>query len=180
MNDGGKERTRLEVDQFKSRVVASIFDKVLKGQGLIEITKELNSRGIASPTGKGCGKTGFHKILGNEVHTGTAVWGRNSKRGLPPIRVGECLPGNCQPGRLHASPEHPGTESVWSSTSEESLKSIPVERIGSLRSLWEGPHRDGGQERKVRLLRLWDSDQERSSLVSCSLPQCQQTGESGG
>ncbi len=92
VNDSGKERTRLEIDEFKSRVVASIFEDVLKGKGLIEIVKELNSRGIASPTGKGWGKTGLHKILGNEVYTGTAVWGRNSKRGLPVIRVENAWP----------------------------------------------------------------------------------------
>ncbi len=92
VNDGGKERTRLEVDEFKSRLVASVFDQVLKGKGLIEVTKELNSRGIPSPTGKGWGKTGLRQILGNEVYTGTAVWGRNSKRALPPIRVENAWP----------------------------------------------------------------------------------------
>lgn len=92
VNDGGKERTRLEANEFQSRVVASVFDEVLKGKGLIEITKELNSRGIASPAGKGLGKASLRQILGNEVYTGTAVWGRNSKRALPPIRVENACP----------------------------------------------------------------------------------------
>ena len=92
VNDGGKEHTRLETDEFQSRVVVSIFDEVLRGKGLIEITKGLNSRGIAGPKGRAWGKTSIHKMLGNEVYTGTLVWGRNSKRDLPPIRVEDACP----------------------------------------------------------------------------------------
>ncbi len=55
--------------------------------GLTEITKELNRKGIYAPKGNGWGKTGVHIILTNEVYAGTFVWGRNSKRGLEPVRV---------------------------------------------------------------------------------------------
>jgi len=87
VNDSGKQRTKLEVNEFQSRVVASIFNQVINGKGLIEITRDLNSRGIAGPKGKGWSKTSLHKMLGNEVYAGDIVWGRNSKRGLPPIKV---------------------------------------------------------------------------------------------
>ena len=72
--------------------MASIFDDVLHGKGLTEIVKELNRKGIRAPKGKGWGKTGVHIILNNEVYAGTLVWGRNSKRGLEPVRVENACP----------------------------------------------------------------------------------------
>ncbi|MBI4594839.1 MAG: recombinase family protein, partial [Candidatus Tectomicrobia bacterium] len=92
VNDGGKERTKLDIEESQSCIVASVFDKMSMGKGLTEVTKELNSKGIASPTGKGWGKTSLYKILGNEVYTGTLVWGHASKRGLPPVRVENAFP----------------------------------------------------------------------------------------
>lgn len=92
VNDGGKDRTRLELDQFQSRVVRTVYEEILNGKGLIEVAKELNSRGVPGPTGKGWGKTGLRKIVGNEINAGTLIWGRDSKRGLPPIRVDSQCP----------------------------------------------------------------------------------------
>lgn len=92
VRDGGKERTKLEVDPYQASIVASIFGDVLHGKGLTEITKELNRKGIRAPKGKGWGKTGVHIILSNEVYAGTFVWGRNSKRGLEPVRVENACP----------------------------------------------------------------------------------------
>ena len=91
VRDGGKERTKLEINPDEAPVVTSIFSDISSGMGLTEIAKELNSKGIRGPRGKGWGKTGLYSILGNEIHTGTFIWGRNSKRGLEPIRVeGAC------------------------------------------------------------------------------------------
>lgn len=92
VRDGDRERTRLEINEYQSRVVVSIFDMVQEGKGLCEITKELNSKGIAGPTGKGWGKTTLHTILTNEVYEGTLIWGRNSKRGLQPIIAENACP----------------------------------------------------------------------------------------
>ena len=65
---------------------------VINGKGLIEIVKGLNSRGINGPLGKGWSKTSLRKMLANEVYTGTIVWGRHSKRGLPVIRTDNACP----------------------------------------------------------------------------------------
>jgi site-specific DNA recombinase len=92
VRDGFKERPKLELDEFQSRVISSIFEEVLSGKGLIEIVKELNNRGIAGPKGKGWSKTSLRKMLANKIYTGTFVWGRNSKRGLPPIRTVNACP----------------------------------------------------------------------------------------
>jgi site-specific DNA recombinase len=92
VNDGGKERARLDVDEFQSRVVASIFEEALNGKGLTEIVKGLNLKGIASPRGSTWGKTVIHKMLRNEIYTGNMVWGLRSKRGLPPVRAENVCP----------------------------------------------------------------------------------------
>ncbi len=85
--DGNKERTKLEPDPFQSSVVKNMFEDIICGQSLTDIVKNLNSKGIPSPRGRKWGKTAVHEILTNEIHTGTFVWGKNSKRGLPPVRA---------------------------------------------------------------------------------------------
>lgn len=92
VRDGAKERTKLEFDPVLSQVVISIFNDVISGKGIIEIVRELNHKGIVSPKGKGWNKTGLYSIIKNEIYTGTFVWGRNSKRGNPPLRVENILP----------------------------------------------------------------------------------------
>ena len=52
----------------------------------------MNIKGICAPRGGRWGKTGVRVILANEIYTGTFVWGRNSKRGLEPIRVENAFP----------------------------------------------------------------------------------------
>ncbi|MDO8654922.1 MAG: recombinase family protein, partial [bacterium] len=90
--DGEKEHTKLEIDPNQSGIVSSMFQDILNGKGLTEITKELNRKGIASPKGKGWNKVGVRAILANEAYSGTFVWGRNSKRGLSPVRVDNACP----------------------------------------------------------------------------------------
>ena len=92
VTDGGKERPRLEIEPYQAQIVQRIFRSVIDGKGLIDISKELNKEGIISPRGNGWGKTTLHKILSNEAYTGTLVWGQNSSRNLPPIRVEDALP----------------------------------------------------------------------------------------
>jgi site-specific DNA recombinase len=92
VKDGAKERPKLEPDPHEAQIVTRMFKEVLEGKGLTEITKALNRDGIAGPRGKGWGKTTIHKILTNEVYTGTLVWGRNSARNIEPVRVENAWP----------------------------------------------------------------------------------------
>lgn len=92
VRDGAKDRVRLELVPCQASIVSSIFSDILNGKGLIEIARALNSKGVASPRGKGWGKTGIRAIVANEVYAGTLVWGRRSKRGLEPIRVPDACP----------------------------------------------------------------------------------------
>jgi site-specific DNA recombinase len=92
VQDGNKERTKLEIESAEATIVSDIFDGIINGKGLIEIVKELNIREIPSPKGKGWGKTGVHGILNNEIYTGVFVWGKNSKRGNEPVRTENACP----------------------------------------------------------------------------------------
>ena len=88
VSDGVKERPTLEVDPATAPVVKEIFERSLSGNGLKEICKTLNDRGITN-RGKRWYKGTLHYLLTNEAYTGTAVWGRTSKgeKATDPVRV---------------------------------------------------------------------------------------------
>ena len=88
VNDGAKERPTLEVDPATAPVVREIFESSLHGNGLKEICKALNDRGVTN-RGKHWYKGGLHYLLNNEAYTGTAVWGRTTKweKAQDPVRV---------------------------------------------------------------------------------------------
>lgn len=92
INDGGRERPKLEIERNQAQIVQRIFNSVIDGKGLINISKELNREGIISPRGNSWGKTTVYKILSNEAYIGTLVWGRSNNRDLPPVRVESALP----------------------------------------------------------------------------------------
>ncbi len=88
VRDGGKERPTLEVDPVAAPIVKEVFESSLRGNGLKEICRDLNNRGITN-RGKRWHKAGIHYLLTNETYTGTCVWGRTSKGEVPadPVRV---------------------------------------------------------------------------------------------
>ncbi|MBM4445135.1 MAG: recombinase family protein [Chloroflexi bacterium] len=92
VKDGSRERVKLEPYPPEAAVVSRAFQRILQGRGLMEIVRELNGEGIAAPRRSSWGKTTLHLILTKEAYTGTLVWGRSSKRGLPPIRVENAWP----------------------------------------------------------------------------------------
>ena len=93
VSDGIKERPTLEVDPSAAPIVREIFESSLRGNGLKEICRELNNRGISN-RGKQWYKNALHHVLTNEAYTGTAVWGVKSKGGkaTEPVRVENAWP----------------------------------------------------------------------------------------
>ena len=88
VSDRVKERPTLEVDPATAPVVREVFESSLQGNGLKEICKALNGRGVTN-RGNRWYKGGLHYLLNNEAYTGTAVWGRTSKgeKTQDPVRV---------------------------------------------------------------------------------------------
>ena len=79
-----KERPTLKVDPATDPIVKEVFESSLRGNGLKEICKELNGRGVSNK-GKRWQKNVLHYLLTNEAYTGTAVWGRKSKDEEAPV-----------------------------------------------------------------------------------------------
>ena len=92
VQDGAKKRPRLELDPPADGVVRRIFDMVLKGSTLMDVTKTLNEEGVTTSKGSKWLITSVHKILENEAYTGTLVWGLTGKDGSPPVRVENAFP----------------------------------------------------------------------------------------
>ena len=93
VSDGVKDRPTLEVDPVAAPIVREIFESSRRGNGLAEICKELNGRGITN-RGRRWQKNVVHYLLTNEAYTGTAVWGVKSKdeKAGKPVRVENAWP----------------------------------------------------------------------------------------
>ena len=93
VSDGVKDRPTLEVAPVAAPIVQEIFESSRRGNGLKEICKELNNRGITHK-GRRWQKNVVHYLLTNEAYTGTAVWGVKSKdeKNPDPVRVENAWP----------------------------------------------------------------------------------------
>ena len=92
VQDGPKKRPKLELNPPADAVVRRIFDMVLQGRSILDVTKTLNAEGIPTTNGKKWLKTTIHTMLDNEAYTGTLVWGAKAKDGAPPVRVEDAHP----------------------------------------------------------------------------------------
>ena len=92
VHDGAKKRPKLELDPPADSVVRRIFDMVLQGRSILDVTKTLNSEGVASSRGKRWLKTTVHNVLLNEAYAGTLTWGATAKDGIGAVRVEDAVP----------------------------------------------------------------------------------------
>ena len=92
VQDGAKTRPRLELNPPSDAVVRRIFDMVLHGKSILDVTKVLNAEGIPTTNGKKWLKTTINTMLANEAYTGTLVWGANARNGTPPVRIENAFP----------------------------------------------------------------------------------------
>jgi len=88
----GAPRNVLEPDPQWAPFVQRIFRMALAGEGVTTIASALNTEGVLTPRGCKLSNTAVHKLLTNEVYTGTLIWG-TKRTGLQqhkapdPIRV---------------------------------------------------------------------------------------------
>ncbi len=92
VQDGVKKRPKLELDPPADAVVRRIFDMVLQGGSILDVTKTLNAEGISTTNGKKWLKTTIHTMLDHEAYTGALVWGAKAKDGAAPVRVENAHP----------------------------------------------------------------------------------------
>ncbi|MDE2715474.1 MAG: recombinase family protein [Chloroflexota bacterium] len=92
VQDGEKERPKLQPDDVTAPVVKHIFDMAENGTGMLDIARALNDEGIPSAAGKLWSSNGANLLLKNEVYTGTLIWGTRAKDGADPVRVEDAFP----------------------------------------------------------------------------------------
>ena len=92
VQDGTKERPKLQPDDVAAPVVRRIFDMAENGIGMLDIARAINDEKIPSATGKICSNNAVNFILRNEVYTGALVWGARAKDEASPVRVEEAFP----------------------------------------------------------------------------------------
>ena len=92
VQDGPKKRPTLELNPPADAVVRRIFDMVLQGKSILDVTKTLNAEGIPTTNGKKWLKTTIHTMLANEAYTGAVVWGIKAKDKADPVRVEDAFP----------------------------------------------------------------------------------------
>lgn len=63
------------IDEPKAAVVRSIFGRVACGEALVDIARDLNSRGIKTSRGGLWNKGSFHRLLSNERYRGIYIYG---------------------------------------------------------------------------------------------------------
>ena len=155
VSDGVKERPTLEVDTATAPVVREIFESSLSGNGLKEICKTLNGRGITN-RGRRWNKGGLHYLLTNEAYTGTAVWGRTSKgeKAQEPVRVEGSVARAGVEGAVRRRAESDAGPCAEGAEARESGKQVPAERSAEVRRVRQALQSPGSQERPVRLLHL--------------------------
>ena len=109
VQDGAAKRPKLELNPPADAVVRRVFDMVLQGKSILDVTKTLNAEGIPTTNGKKWLKTTVHGILKNEAYTGTlnCVDASGDLYALVPrfpiglIGVGPCTSTITGRGRLH-------------------------------------------------------------------------------
>ncbi len=154
VQDGPKKRPRLEPDPPAAAVVKRIFQMALQGKSSLDITKTLNSEGIASPKGNHWLKTSVHRVLSNEAYTGTLVSGASAKDNAEPVRVEGAFPALVSVRDFRQVANAMRSKAPTRVQPRRASSPLPAERAGQLRDLRQGPHRARGQERQVHLLRL--------------------------
>ncbi len=92
VQDGAKERPKLELDPPADAVVRRIFWMALSGHSVLDIVRTLNAEGIPTRNGGRWLKNTVHGMLGNEAYMGTLVWGKRAKSKAPPVRVDGAVP----------------------------------------------------------------------------------------
>ena len=74
-------------------IVREVFESSLRGNGLKEICREMNERGISNKRSR-WNRNGLHHLLTNEAYAGTAIWGKTTKgdQNPDPVRVENAWP----------------------------------------------------------------------------------------
>ena len=177
VQDGAAKRPKLELNPPADAVVRRVFDMVLQGKSILDVTKTLNAEGIPTTNGKKWLKTTIHTMLSHEAYAGTVVWGANAKDGAPPVRVEDAHPRHRLQAGLPEGQEVARLPRPQEGEPPPSLQPLPAQRHRQVRDLRQGHDRSRGQERQVHLLHLPLPAQARQGHLLDPQAQCQEIRE---
>lgn len=75
IDEKGKVKRKVIIDEEQAKVVRSIFDQYIKGKGTLQIAFELNQKNIKAPRVPLWRRQAVKYILANETYTGKVLWG---------------------------------------------------------------------------------------------------------
>lgn len=85
------EDGRFAIDSPKDAIVREIFSRVACGEAFVDISNDLNARGIKTSKGKAWNKNSFHTMMTNERYRGVYIYGDVRKEGGVPRIVSDEL-----------------------------------------------------------------------------------------
>ena len=177
VQDGAAKRPKLELNPPADAVVRRVFDMVLQGKSILDVTKTLNAEGIPTTNGKKWLKTTIHTMLSHEAYAGTVVWGANAKDGAPPVRVEDAHPAIVSKRDFQKARRFARLPRPQEGEPPPSLQPLPAQRHRQVRDLRQGHDRSRGQERQVHLLHLPLPAQARQGHLLDPQAQCQEIRE---
>ena len=151
VQDGVAKRPKLELNPPADAVVRRVFDMVLQGKSILDVTKTLNAEGIPTTNGKKWLKTTIHTMLSNEAYTGAVVWGIKDKDKAEPVRVEEAHPAIVSKRDFQKARRLLGSRAPKKVNPRRGLQPLPAQRHRQVRDLRQGHDRSRGQERQGRL-----------------------------
>ena len=154
VQDGARKRPRLVLNPSADAVVRRLFRMAASGVSLLDITRSLNDEGIATPNGKRWLKTSIHRLLTNEVYTGTVVWGDECQGRRTPRTRGGRTSRHCHKGGIRARRGDPALEGAFTGAPAPRRQPLSSQWARQVQDLPHAPQRPRGQGRQVHLLRL--------------------------
>ena len=85
------EDGKFAIDETRAPIVQEIFNRIANGEKFVEISEDLNRRGIKTKNGNEWGKSSFFSILHNERYTGVYIFNDVRIEGGMPVIIERSL-----------------------------------------------------------------------------------------
>ena len=85
------EDGKFAIDENAAPIVREIYNRIANGEKFVEISEDLNRRGIKTKNGNEWGKSSFFTILHNERYTGVYIFNDVRIEGGMPVIIERCL-----------------------------------------------------------------------------------------
>ena len=155
VQDGAAKRPKLELNPPADAVVRRVFDMVLQGRSILDVTKTLNAEGIPTTNGKKWLKSTIHTMLSHEAYTGSFGLGSQSQgQGAPPVRVEDAHPAIVSKRDFQKARRLLGSRAPKKVNPRRASSPYLLSGIAKCETCGKAMTAARGQERQVHLLHL--------------------------